>query len=323
MMRGTQGLALVSCKRLALLIGDQRESRLLRIVKRAGACGFGCPPQTIVRHPKRTRPESPSALARNGPCSFLAIHKGCDVDSVLLISDDSDLAQVMRDAFAARGFRLAWEREIERGLVHCLESPHRGLLLDAVMKNVGAPQLVGWLRSRSPIPIVVLSTVPQRASLLAAFESGADDWIVGPFDPREVALRVCAVLRRSDPHRYPLRDFIGVGDIQIATASRLVRVDGCVVGLTSVEYDILEYLVREVGRVVSRGELMGVSCHRQASPLDRSLDVHISHLRRKLRRHGSHIRTVRGIGYMMASAKPDGVDHACGPQKRWPLEKSG
>jgi two-component system, OmpR family, response regulator CpxR len=234
------------------------------------------------------------------------------MDSVLLISDDSDLALVIRDAFAARGFRLAWEPKVERGLVHCLERPHRGLLLDAVMKSVGAPQLVGWLRSRTPIPIVVLSTVRQPASLHAAFESGADDWIVGPFDPDEVALRVCAVLRRSDPHRYRLRDFIGVGDIQIATASRLVRVDGCVVGLTSVEYDILEYLVREVGRVVSRDELMGVSCHRQASPLDRSVDVHISHLRRKLRRHGSHIRTVRGIGYMMASAKPDGVDHDAG-----------
>src|SRR5262245_52452444 len=224
------------------------------------------------------------------------------MDSVLLISDDSDLALVMREAFAARSLRLAWETEVERGLLHCLERPHRGLLLDAVMKSVG------WLRSRSPIAIVVLSTVRQPASLLAAFERGADDWIVGPFDPHEVALRVCAVLRRSDPHRYRLRDFIGVGGIQIATASRLVRVDGCVVGLTSIEYDILEYLVREVGRVVSRDELMGVSCHCQASPLDRSLDVHISHLRRKLRRHGSHIRTVRGIGYMMASAKPDDVN---------------
>jgi DNA-binding response OmpR family regulator len=223
-------------------------------------------------------------------------------DSMLLISDDSDLVRVMRDAFTDRGLRITWDPKVERGLTHCLESVHRGLLLDAAMKSFGAPQLVGWLRSRSPIPIVVLSTVRQRANLLAALENGADDWIVGPFDPDEVALRVCAVLRRGDPLRYRPRDFIDVGNIQIATASRLVWVDGCVVGLTSVEYDILEYLAREVGRVVSRDELMGASCRRQASPLDRALDVHISHLRRKLRQHGSHIRTVRGIGYMMASA---------------------
>ena len=109
---------------------------------------------------------------------------------------------------------------------------------------------------------------------------------------------VCAVLRRR-PASLPTPRFYRCRN-STTTASRLVWVDGCVVGLTSAEYDILEYLAREVGRVVSRDELMEASCRRQASPLDRALDVHISHLRRKLRQHGSHIRTVRGIGYMMA-----------------------
>lgn len=92
---------------------------------------------------------------------------------------------------------------------------------------------------------------------------------------------------------------IEVGDLRIEPASRMARIDGRCVDLTSMEYDILEYLAREAGRIVARDELMASVCGRQASPFDRAVDVHISHLRRKLRDHAGHILTVRGVGYML------------------------
>ena len=171
------------------------------------------------------------------------------------------------------------------------------MLLDATVK--GAIQMVQWCRSRSTVPIVVVSPHKHRAELVAALESGAADYIAGPLDPEEAIARIRAVLRRQLP-RQSSAQTLDVGGIHVATASRAVRVCGALVELTSVEYDILEYLVREAGRAVSRDELMAAACRREASPLDRSLDVHVSHLRRKLLSHGTRIRTVRGIGYMMA-----------------------
>lgn len=152
------------------------------------------------------------------------------------------------------------------------------IIVDAAASGDQVRETVQRLRSRSDIPVIVMSA---------------------PIDPDDVAARVDAILRRE--RRAPPRQVLDVGDIQITPASRIVRIAGGVVDLTSIEYDILEYLARDAGHVVSRDELMGAVCRREASPLDRSLDVHISHLRRKLQRHGSQILTIRGVGHMLAA----------------------
>jgi two-component system response regulator CpxR len=221
------------------------------------------------------------------------------VDSILLVSDNTDLALLLRGPLAAVGFRLSLAIQTPGRLIESLDGGHRAVLLDATAK--GAMQMVQWCRSRSTVPIVVVSPHKHRAELVAALDSGAADYIAGPLDPDEVIARIRAVLRRQQPRPLLSGQTLDIGGIQIATASRAVRVCGAAVELTSVEYDILEYLVREAGRAVSRDELMAAACRRQASPLDRSLDVHVSHLRRKLLSHGTRIRTVRGIGYMMAA----------------------
>ncbi|HEU4686968.1 MAG TPA: response regulator transcription factor [Vicinamibacterales bacterium] len=220
------------------------------------------------------------------------------MESIVLVSDNADLALLLRGPLAAVGFRLSLALQTPGGLIESLDGGHCVVLLDATAR--GSMQMLQWCRLRSTVPIVVVSPHRHRAELVAALESGAADYIAGPLDPDEVIARIRAVLRRERPRQSLSGQTLDVGGIQIAPAARAVRVCGALVELTSVEYDILEYLVREAGRAVSRDELMAAACRRQASPLDRSLDVHVSHLRRKLLSHGTRIRTVRGIGYMMA-----------------------
>lgn len=220
------------------------------------------------------------------------------MESIVLVSDNADLALLLRGPLAAVGFRLSLALQTPGGLIESQDGGHCVVLLDATAR--GSMQMLQWCRLRSTVPIVVVSPHRHRAELVAALESGAADYIAGPLDPDEVIARIRAVLRRERPRQSLSGQTLDVGGIQIAPAARAVRVCGTLVELTSVEYDILEYLVREAGRAVSRDELMAAACRRQASPLDRSLDVHVSHLRRKLLSHGTRIRTVRGIGYMMA-----------------------
>ncbi len=220
------------------------------------------------------------------------------MESIVLVSDNADLALLLRGPLAAVGFRLSLALQTPGGLIESLDGGHCVVLLDATAR--GSMQMLQWCRLRSTVPIIVVSPHRHRAELVAALESGAADYIAGPLDPDEVIARIRAVLRRERPRQSLSGQTLDVGGIQIAPAARAVRVCGTLVELTSVEYDILEYLVREAGRAVSRDELMAAACRRQASPLDRSLDVHVSHLRRKLLSHGTRIRTVRGIGYMMA-----------------------
>jgi DNA-binding response OmpR family regulator len=114
------------------------------------------------------------------------------------------------------------------------------------------------------------------------------------------------VLRVGVAQRLSVDGVVDVGGIRVIPSARLVQLDGRALELTSIEYDLLEHLVREVGRVVARDELMSVVGRRDPSPFDRSVDVHISHLRRKLRVHARRIVTVRGVGYMLAARVADG-----------------
>lgn len=223
---------------------------------------------------------------------------------ILLISEDAELSSLLRTALGGAGFRVSLETRAARGFRECMDGNYCLVLLDIATQRGGAAPTLRWIRARRPIPIVVLSSCRHREDLAEMLDGGADDYVGGLIDPEEVIARVRAVLRRSNGGG-PVPERLEAGAIRIATASRRVRAADVAVELTSVEYDILEYLVRRAGRAVCRDELMAVACRRQASPLDRSLDVHVSHLRRKLGPHGRQIRTIRGVGYMLAAGDPD------------------
>ena len=220
-----------------------------------------------------------------------------ELGTVLLVSDRADLPLLLRGPCAAGGLRLAWEPDAARGLGPAADG-YRLVLLDAAIAGLDAPEAVRTFRSRSALPVVVISLLTRAADPVATLESGADDYVGGPLDPEEVVARMRAVLRRQRVDR----DAAGVaeaGGVRLECAARQARVEGASVELTSVEFDLLEHLVRHAGRKVLRDDLTRAAWGRQASPLDRSLDVHISRLRRKIRA-GARIVTMRGVGYMLA-----------------------
>ncbi len=167
-------------------------------------------------------------------------------------------------------------------------------------------ELLRQIRRRSQVPIIMLTARTAKADRLAGLDAGADDYLPKPFDPDELVARIRAVLRRSARYPSPTRDVLDVNGVRLSPATREVWSDGAVVELTTIEFDILDLIIRSAGRVVSRDELTAVIHQRPASPLDRSLDVHVSHLRKKLGENGGLIRTVRGVGYLFRAemAKP-------------------
>jgi len=230
------------------------------------------------------------------------VETAVEVDAVLLVSDRADLPLLLRGPCAARGLRLAWEPDAGRGLGPAADA-YRLVLLDAAIAGLDAPEAVRAFRDRSMLPVVVISLLTRAADPVATLESGADDYVGGPLDPEEVVARMRAVLRRQRVDRGG-GGIAEAGGVQLECSARQARIDGACVDLTAVEFDLLEHLVRHAGRKVLRDDLTRAAWGRQASPLDRSLDVHISRLRRKIR-NGARIVTMRGVGYMLAVPRPD------------------
>jgi two-component system response regulator CpxR len=173
------------------------------------------------------------------------------------------------------------------------------------------------IRSGNSTPILVMSAQGDDGrDLIAGLEMGADDYLQKPFNPQELVARIRALLRRirgergygilpQDPKR------VRVGDVEMDTGARVVFCAGNRITLTSVEFRILEILLCKAGQFVSREELMRVVLGRSLSAYDRSIDVHVSNLRKKLGREVSRreqIKTIRGVGYLYASTPPADVD---------------
>jgi two-component system response regulator CpxR len=219
---------------------------------------------------------------------------------ILLVDDDVELCELMRKFFARRGFELETVSDGRRGLARALAGVHDLLLLDVMVPGLDGFELLRLVRRQSHVPVIMLTARTTEADRITGLEAGADDYLPKPFGPDELLARIRAVLRRAS--RIPtVCEVLESGGIKIITTAREVECDGAAVPLTTVEYDILEFLVRAAGRTITRDELTAALYRRQASPFDRALDMHISNLRKKLGRQGALIQTVRGVGYLFRS----------------------
>jgi two-component system response regulator CpxR len=162
-------------------------------------------------------------------------------------------------------------------------------------------ELLRQLRKRIATPVIMLTARTSQDDRIAGLNSGADDYLPKPFGPEELLARIRAVLRRTGHTDTAPPQIIEAGDLRLNPAAREVWRQNELVEVTSIEFDILEVLARSAGRTVTRDELTAVLYQRRATPYERSLDVHISHLRKKLERdERSLIRTIRGVGYQFA-----------------------
>jgi DNA-binding response OmpR family regulator len=228
--------------------------------------------------------------------------------SLLLIDDDVELCSMMREFFGEAGHHLNCAYNGRDGLATAMKSNFDLIVLDVMLPIINGFTVLQQLRRRKQVPVIMLTARVHRQDRLQGLNAGADDYLPKPFDADELLARIRAVLRRAGRWEYGAEDSIkSFGDIQVNIPAREVWAGGRMVDLTALEFDILELLIRSAGRIVSRTEITSSLLEREATPYDRALDVHVSHLRRKLERGRTLIRTVRGVGYVFTAESGAGV----------------
>ncbi|MFP5237525.1 MAG: response regulator transcription factor [Acidobacteriota bacterium] len=222
--------------------------------------------------------------------------------SLLLVDDDAELCGMMREYLAQGGYHLECALDGRTGLSCALNGGFDLVILDVMLPVLDGFEVLKQLRRRAAVPVIMLTARVQQVDRIEGLNAGADDYLPKPFDPDELLARVRAVLRRTEPALKRPAEMLTVGSVRLDPAKREVWSAGDPVELTSMEFDLLEMLARSAGRVVSREEITAALFEREATPYDRFLDVHISHLRKKLADGPRLIRTIRGVGYIFTGA---------------------
>jgi two-component system, OmpR family, response regulator len=218
----------------------------------------------------------------------------------LLIDDDRRLAELLVTYFAPHGVEITHAADGRSGLAQLEQSGYDVILLDLTMPGMDGLEVCRKIRETSAVPIVMLTARGDETDRVVGLELGADDYLPKPFGPRELLARIRAVLRRTSPAAQSEK--VRVRDLELDIGSRQVTVGGKAVELTALEWDLLLALARRAGRVVPRDTLFNLAGRSDTVVNDRTVDVHISHLRSKLgddSRKQSRIRTVRGVGYVL------------------------
>jgi two-component system, OmpR family, response regulator CpxR len=221
------------------------------------------------------------------------------VKSILLVDDDANLCGLMRDFFEPYGYEIEAVHDGRRGMTRALEGHFDLVILDVMMPVLDGFEVLRQLRKHSTVPVIMLTARTEQEDRVAGLNAGADDYLSKPFGPEELLARMRAVWRRAKASAIELQA-LSAGVLRLDPSTRMVWENDQRLSFTSVEIDMLELLMRSAGRVVSREELTAGILQRELTPWDRSVDVHISHLRKKLEGLAS-IQTVRGVGYLFAS----------------------
>lgn len=227
------------------------------------------------------------------------------MERILVIDDDVELCNLVGEYLEAEGFQIECVHDGESGLKKATAGEYLLAVLDVMLPGINGFEVLRRIRATSRLPVLLLTARGEDVDRIVGLEIGADDYLPKPFNPRELVARIRAVLRRTrtDGNGAPAApDVVTVGDVELDPATRNVRLEGQPVDLTSVEFNLLEVLLREAGRVVPRERLVNAVLSRKFSPFDRSIDMHVSKLRKKLgdTDNDEHIKTVRGVGYIFA-----------------------
>jgi two-component system, OmpR family, response regulator len=218
---------------------------------------------------------------------------------VLLIDDDTRMYELLAQYLGQNGITVAHAPDGGRGLAALEATAYDAVLLDVMMPGMDGLEVCKRIRAKRQIPILMLTARGDETDRVVGLELGADDYLAKPFSPRELLARLRAVLRRAQPAA--VADRLESSGISIDISGREVRVQGRAVELTGLEFDLLVALMRRAGRVIPRDALLGEAGRSDTVVGERTVDVHISHLRQKLGDEaGRLIKTVRGVGYVFA-----------------------
>jgi DNA-binding response OmpR family regulator len=224
---------------------------------------------------------------------------------VLLIDDDARLAELLDENLRPQGVALVHAGGGQAGLAQLAGGGFDAILLDVMMPGLDGLAVLRTLRDAGHrVPVIMLTARGDEADRVVGLELGADDYVAKPFSPRELLARLRAVLRRVQPDT--LAEKLSAAGITVDTGAREAWVDGKPVELTGLEIDLLVALLRRAGRVVPRTALLELAGRSDVTVGERAVDVHISRLRKKLGDDPPvRIRTVRGVGYVLARAAED------------------
>lgn len=213
----------------------------------------------------------------------------------MVVEDESNIGSLVRTYLQRDGHRVLWVRSGEEALAELRRHP-----IGLVVLDIGLPGVDGFevcRRIAGQVPVIMLTAREEEPDRVVGLELGADDYVSKPFSPRELAARVKAVLRRTGGSS-GAQDMTEMGPVALSRSAREVRVNGQEVDLTGREFDLLEYLLRHRGQVVTRDQLLEYVWGFAAPGKTRTVEVHVAQLRKKLG-HPDLIRTVRGVGYKL------------------------
>ncbi len=221
---------------------------------------------------------------------------------VLLIDDDEALSDLLTEYFAGESFQIEAVHSGECGIVRALSGEHEIIVLDVMLPGVGGFEILKRIRAEgSRIPVLMLTARKSDVDRILGLELGADDYLPKPFNPRELIARIRAILRRTQADTNETKRHLRVGNVDLDKGTRTAKLNSEILDLTAVEYDLLALLMESAGIIVTRKELMRNVLGREVSPFDRSLDMHVSNLRRKLNARPAEtelIKTIRGVGFI-------------------------
>lgn len=220
-----------------------------------------------------------------------------------MIDDDVELCDLVAEYLEPDGLAVEAINHPEHGLTRALSGEHGLLVLDVMMPGLNGFEVLRRLRAQSRLPVLMLTARGSDVDRIVGLELGADDYLPKPFNPRELVARIHAILRRTNPvvTNTNTERRVQVGDVILDSDARVAHCRGEKLDLTSAEFDLLVMLLHAAGNVLSREEISQTVLGREFNPLDRSIDTHISNLRKKLGvevKGIERIKSVRGVGYL-------------------------
>jgi len=230
------------------------------------------------------------------------------MNRILIIDDDEELCELVAEYLTVEGFETEAVHDGESGLQKALSNEYDLITLDVMLPKKNGFDVLRELRQTSKIPVLMLTARGDDMERIVGLEIGADDYLPKPFNPRELVARLRAILRRvqteGESNQIEI-DRLQVDDVEVQISARSALKNGEDLGLTSVEFDLLAELLRQAGKIIKKEDLSEQVLERKLSPWDRSLDMHISNLRKKLGNRDDNterIKTIRSVGYIYTLA---------------------
>ncbi|MDD2716182.1 MAG: response regulator transcription factor [Candidatus Wallbacteria bacterium] len=233
------------------------------------------------------------------------------MERIFVIDDDKKLCELLTEYLSTEGFEVETVNDGLLGIEQGIKSSYDLIILDVMLPGINGFEVLRQLHGKVSTPVIMLTARGEDVDRIVGLEMGADDYLPKPFNPRELVARIRAILRRVKPEREETNSVskkIRISDLEMDLGSREVYRSGERMELTSVEFSLLEKLLKNAGELVTREELVREVLGRAMTPYDRSIDVHVSKLRKKL---GSivdgmeRIKTIRSVGYLYALAQPE------------------